>query len=119
MTKIKWLLATGAAMVLLAAIGFLNHSRAPVRTALRPAYWITQTDGEEAGPGSSQLQVAYQWLGLQSSGYVLTGPCGALGTSRYRFCPVASGTQDAGYIDVHLVCPDGSTSADGLTCPRI
>jgi len=117
MTKTRWLLTIGAAMVLLLVVGILIHSRDVAPTASRPSYWLTDTDGQRAGPGSSQLQVANQWLKLQSPGTVLTGPCGALGTSRYRFCPIDDGNQNSGNVDVHLVCPDGSVSQDGLTCP--
>jgi hypothetical protein len=82
-------------------------------------FWDCQTNGIDGGNASTQAQAAANWLAHVGGQFVQSGPCGALGTSSYNFCPISDGAGfSEGNMDVHLVCmPGGFLSPDGVTCP--
>ena len=101
---------------------FLNSSAARESLdlgTLGGTYWVCQTNGVDAGAASTQAQAAFNWLARYGGQFVQSGPCGALGTSNYSFCPISehNGAR-AGYMDVSLNCiGTHSRSPDGVTCP--
>lgn len=82
-------------------------------------FWDCQTNGIDGGHASTQAQAAANWLAHSGGQFVQSGPCGALGRSRYRFCPISDSVGfSEGNMDVRLVCmPGGFVSPDGVTCP--
>jgi YD repeat-containing protein len=101
---------------------FLNSSSALESLSsgtLGGTYWACQTNGADGGAASTQAQAAINWLARFEGQFVQSGPCGALGTPNYSFCPISdrNGTQ-AGFMDVSLKCiGSNSRSPDGITCP--
>src|SRR3974390_3024719 len=97
--------------------GVLFASVSGAQTLLGPSFWDCQTNMTDGGHASTQVQAAAQWISIWHGQLVQSGPCGALGTANYRFCPLNnSNGQSAGGMDVFLYCPTGF-SPDGLTCP--
>jgi YD repeat-containing protein len=101
---------------------FLNSSAARESLdlgTLGGTYWVCQTNGVDGGAASTQAQAALNWLARYGGQFVQAGPCGALGTANYAFCPISerNGAR-AGYMDVSLNCVGTqSRSPDGVTCP--
>ena len=101
---------------------FLNSSAARESldlSTLGGTYWVCQTNGVDGRAASTQAQAALNWLARYDGQFVQSGPCGALGTPSYSFCPIAARNGErAGYMDVSLKCVGtDSRSPDGVTCP--
>jgi len=97
--------------------------RAPYAHAQADTWWESQTPPTFTGPKQSQQAAVDAWLQANTS-FEQDGPCGALGTSQYRNCPIRTKStgQPHGGIDVPLLCaPKTGTgsmqSLDGLSCP--
>ena len=88
-------------------------------STLGGTYWVCQTNGVDGGAASTQAQAAINWLARFDGQWVQSGPCGALGTSNYSFCPISNRNgEQAGYMDVSVKCVGThSRSPDGVSCP--
>ena len=106
----------------LVAFLFLNSSSSPESLDLSTpggTYWVCRTNAVDGGAAFTQAQAALNWLARLDGQFVQSGPCGALGTPKYSFCPLSDRNgAPAGYMDVSLYCVGtNSRSPDGITCP--
>ena len=111
-SRVAWQLWLGMVLFLASSVASVGVAQ----TALGGLFWDCQTNGSDGGHASTQAQAVENWL-ARMNGFFYAGPCGALGTSQYRNCPIYNGGTSQGSMDVPLICPYGGASPDGLTCP--
>lgn len=101
-SRVAWQLWLGMVLFLASSVASVGVAQ----TALGGLFWDCQTNGSDGGHASTQAQAVENWL-ARMNGFFYAGPCGALGTSQYRNCPIYNGGTSQGSMDVPLICPYG------------